>query len=406
MSTEQLLFAAAVLTAVTALTLGAARRLKFGSIAALLLVGVVLGPHSPHPLITSHVSDMQTIGEIGVMLLVFLVGLETQPHRFWSMRSMVFGFGTLSYLASSAVIAALLLASAHVNWQSALVIGLGLAMSSSAIPLATLAARGELNSVHGRLTVAADILQSLMLVPLLAMIPLLGRRAAAGQKPNALALLEVVVALAALLLLARVVLPFWLRRIAAASNANFTLVVLAGVLAGAWATEHVGLSMAFGAFVTGLLLSTSPLASRVKTAVSPAREALLGVFFVATGMAIDPHEAAKFHGELLFYVSTVLLIKVAVIFLAARAFRIAPRDAWRVSLLLMPLDELGYAVFGSARLSGLLSPQGYALALLSISFSFLVSPLAINLGFPRAANPTPAATPTLPQRDSTVSPPD
>src|ERR1700722_1552609 len=109
MSTDRLLFAAAVLLTVTAAAIGVAHRLKLGSIGALLVVGIVLGPHSPMPLLTSHLSDLQALGEIGVMLLIFIVGLDTQPGMLWSMRNWVLGFGSIEYLAASVAIAVFLL---------------------------------------------------------------------------------------------------------------------------------------------------------------------------------------------------------------------------------------------------------------------------------------------------------
>src|ERR1700722_18534769 len=129
-----------------------------------------LGPRSSVPLLAGHVGDLQSVGEIGVMLLLFLVGLDTQPGRLWSMRSLVLGFGSAAYLAVTVVIAGFLLAVSHINWQSAIVVGLGLAMSSSAVPLPILQARDECASSHGRVTIAADIFQSLMVIPVLALI--------------------------------------------------------------------------------------------------------------------------------------------------------------------------------------------------------------------------------------------
>ena len=382
MTIDQLLFAAAVMMAVTAVAIGVAKRLNLGLIAALLAVGIVLGPHSPIPLFTSHVSDLQAIGEIGVMLLLFVVGLETQPRKLWSMRALVFGFGSIEYLAASIALAGFLLAASRVNWQSACVIGLGLAMSSSAVPLPILQARDEAASPHGRVTLAADIFQSLMVIPVLALIPLLGKTPAdGGESGNAVGVLQVVAALTGVFVLGRILLPYSLKLMARdVGSGAFSLIVLAGVFAAAWIVEKVGISMALGAFMMGVLLSTSVFSAQVKAAVTPARRVLLGVFFVAVGMAIDLREAATFRAELLFYVSAVLLIKFAVVYATARAFRVDSRAAVLSGLLLMPLDEIAYVIFASARAHGLLSVRGHALALLSISFSFLVAPPAINLG--------------------------
>src|ERR1700738_723967 len=209
MTTDQLLFAAAMMMPVTAVAIGLAKRLNLGSIAALLCVGMLLGPHSPLPLLTGHVSDLESLGEIGVMLLLFVMGLDTQPSRLWSMRSLVFGFGSLEYLAASIALAGFVLAVSRVNWQSACVIGLGLAMSSSAVALPMLQARDEAASRHGQVTVAADVLQSLMVIPVLALIPVLGQ-ASVGDTGgvNPVGVLQVLAALAGVFVLGRILLPF------------------------------------------------------------------------------------------------------------------------------------------------------------------------------------------------------
>ena len=392
MTTDQLLFAAAVMMAVTAAAIGLARRLNLGSIAALLAVGMILGPHSPMPVLAGHEGDLQSLGEIGVMLLLFLVGLDTQPRRLWSMRDLVLGFGSMEYLAASAAMAAFLLGVSRINWHSAVVVGLGLAMSSSAVPLPILEARHESASQHGLATIAAEVFQSLMIIPVLAVIPLLSSEPQTGDgATDAVRALQLLAALACVLLLGRVLLPYALRLAArGAGSGSFTLVVLAAVFAAAWIMDHVGISMALGAFLMGVMLSTSAYSMQVKAAVTPARHVLLGVFFVAVGMAINLKEAAAFRGELLLYVTAALMIKFGVVYWIARWFRIGRRSALLTGLLLMPLDEIAYVIFASAHRHALLTEQAYALALLSVSASFLVCPVLINLAF----RWTPRAQPT------------
>jgi glutathione-regulated potassium-efflux system ancillary protein KefC len=399
MSTDQLLFAAAVLMAVTAAAIGVARRLNLGYIAALLAVGMILGPHSPIPLLTSHLGDLQALGEIGVMLLIFIVGLDTQPSRLWSMRALVFGFGSIEYLAASVALGGFLLVVSHVNWQSALVLGLGLAMSSSAVPLPILQARNEVGSSYGRVTIATDIFQALMLIPVLALIPLLGNVLGSnGDATHAFNVIQVCAALIGVFLLGHILLPYVLRLAARSDgSAAFTLVVLSGVFTAAWIVERAGVSMALGAFLMGVLLSTSVYAKEVKDAVTPARRVLLGVFFVAVGMAIDLKEAAAFRAELLFYVTAVLFIKFALVYVIAQTFKVDRSAALLSGLLLMPLDEIGYVIFASAHQHGLLTERAYVLALLSISASFLVSPIAINLGFRWAPTVQPLKRDTAPR---------
>jgi glutathione-regulated potassium-efflux system protein KefB len=309
------------------------------------------------------------------------------------MRRLVFGFGSVEYLACVGAIAGFfgVVTAARINWQSGLVIGLGFAMSSDAIALPILEVRNEIASPHGRLTIAADIFQSLMLIPVLAVIPLLGNVTQLDGNLHKPGIWEVLAALVAVLLLGRVILPYWLGLILrVADRGAFTLAVFACVFAAAWVMQRVGISMALGAFMMGVLLSTSAFSNEVKAAVTPARQWLLGVFFVAVGMAIDLKEVASFREELLLYVTAVLLIKVGLIYAAARTFKFDPRAALLGGLLLMPLDEIGYVIFASAQAQGLLSVRGHALALSAISFSFLVSPIAINFGLRLAGGAKPS----------------
>src|SRR5215470_7504133 len=150
-----------------------AKQLNLGSIVALLVVGIALGPHSPRPLLTAHVEELQTIGEIGVILLLFLVGLEIKPAKLSSMRRLFFGLGTAQYLITAVAIAGLLIAITNLHWQSALIMALGLAMSSDAIAIASLEEHAETSSPQSRAVMAVVIYQCFMTIPVLAIIPLL-----------------------------------------------------------------------------------------------------------------------------------------------------------------------------------------------------------------------------------------
>ena len=129
MNIDQILLAVAVLITATLVAGSVAKQLNLGSIVALLVVGMALGPHSPKPLLTGHVEELQTLGEIGVILLLFLVGLETKPERLSSMRRLFYGLGTAQYLLTTFAVGGLLIAVAHLHWQSALIMAIGLAMS-------------------------------------------------------------------------------------------------------------------------------------------------------------------------------------------------------------------------------------------------------------------------------------
>ncbi len=385
MNVNHLMFAAAVMMGATVVAVALAKKLELGSIVALLFVGMALGPHSPMPLLTGHIDEMQAIGEIGVMLLLFAVGLDLQPTRLWSMRSLVFGLGSAQYLLTTAAIAAFfaIIVGAAMKWQSALVVGLGLAMSSSAIPLPILQERGEGATAHGRAVVAIDILQGLMVVPVLALIPILAAGLAHGQQMLGIEkTFEVAAAIAGVYVLGRYLLPRALTLTARdLGPGGFAVIVLAGVFFAGWWMETAGISMALGAFMIGVLLSTTVFADQVKAAVAPARQLLLAVFFIAIGMAIDPKQVVELKSELLLYLPALLLIKFVVIFVLARLFRLGSRPAFLTGLLSMPFDEIAYVILASANANGLLNGRYYTIGLIAVSLSFVVSPLLINLGY-------------------------
>ena len=384
MNVSHLMFVVTVLIVATTLAVVVAKKLNLGSIVALLVVGMLLGPHAPQPLLTGHVDEMRAVGEIGVMLLMFAIGLDIQPTRLWSMRRLVFGLGTAQYVLTTFAIMVFFLATpgiADVQWKSVLIASLALAMSSSAIPFPILEERGEQATPHGRAVVAIDILQGFMVIPVLALIPVLAASSAHGGGTFELGkAVEVVAAVAGVFVLGRFLLP-WALTLTARNlgPGGFAAIVLAGVFSAGWWMEAIGISMALGGFMIGVLLSTTLYAEQVKAAVTPAKQWLLALFFIAIGMAIDLQQVAEFETDLLLYLPTLLVIKFVVLFILARAFGFGLRSAILTGSLMMPFDEIAYVITASANANGLLSARVYMVGIAVISFSFIVSPLLINL---------------------------
>ena len=383
MNTDQILLAVVVMLTAVVIAGGVAKKLNLGSIVALLAVGMALGPHSPRPLLTDHIDELQAVGEIGVVLLLFVIGLGTKPERLLSMRRLVFGLGIAQLLLTAAAIAGLLIAVALEQWQWALIVGLGLAMSSDAIAVSTLEERAESTSPHGLAVMAVVISQSFMVIAVLAVIPILAASPAHTiPKPTFDKTLEVIAAVAAVYGLGRYALPKMLRWAALKLGVeSFTLIIVAAVFGAAWVMDRVGVSMALGSFMIGMFLSTSEFAEQIKASVSLMKGLLLGLFFIAVGMAINLKEVAALGGEFVLALPALLLIKFAVAFVLALVFGLALRSAVLAGLLLMPLDEIAYVIFASAHGSGLLSAQAYTVGLTMISFSFVLSPVLINLGY-------------------------
>jgi glutathione-regulated potassium-efflux system ancillary protein KefC len=394
MNTDQLLLAVAIVIAAVVVAGSIAKKLNMGSIAALLVVGMALGPHSPWPLLTGHVEELQTIGEIGVILLLFLVGLDTQPKKLSSMRSLIFGMGTAQYVLTSIILAGLLNVVYLVQWQSALIVALGLAMSSDAVALSSLEEHADNVGPRGRVVTAVIIYQSLITVPVLALIPLLASGSTQGAPaPTTLKALEICAAIASVYLFARCALPKALAFAARRQGIEaFSLIIIAAIFGSAWVMDEAGLSTALGAFMVGMVLSTSVSADQIKASISSIKGPLLGVFFIAIGMSINFHEVIETGAPLLHYLPTLILIKIALVIVLALGFRLGLRTSVLAGLLLAPFDEIAFVVFSSAHKSGLLTERAYTLGLMGISFSFVVSPVLINLGYKlvdRLAEPKP-----------------
>jgi glutathione-regulated potassium-efflux system protein KefB len=283
------------------------------------------------------------------------------------------------------------------HWPSAVIVALGLAMSSDAVAIASLQEHADSASPRSQAVMAVVIYQSLMPIPVLAAIPVLASSPLQAPIPTVLKTLEVCAAMAAVYLLARYVLPQALAFAARKHNLQrFTLIVIAAIFAAAWVMDTVGLSQALGAFMVGMILSTSMFADQIKAAVSSIKGLLLGVFFLAIGMSINLQEVIAFGGPLLHYLPTLLLIKIALVMALALGFGLGVRTSVLGGLLLAPFDEIAFIIFSSAHRSGLLTDQGYTLGLLMISFSFVVSPVLINLGYTLADRFTPEPQPDLP----------
>jgi len=398
MNTDQILLAVAVIISAVVVAGSVAKKLNLGSIVALLVVGMALGPHSPMPMLTGHVDELQALGEIGVMLLLFLVGLDIQPKRLSSMRRLFFGLGTAQYLLTTIAIAGLLIAVDHVHWQSALIVALGLALSSAAVAFSSLEEHAESVSPCSRVVIAVEIYQDFVTIPVLAVIPLLAPNPVRGAPvPMVFKTLEVCSAIAAVYLFARYGLPKALAFAARKHNLEvFTLIIIAAIFASAWVMDKVGLSAALGAFMVGMVLSTSVFSHQIKASVSSIKGRLLGVFFIAIGMSINLKEVIGIGGPLLYYLPMLFLIKIGVVIALALGFRLGFRTSILAGLLLAPFDEMAYIIFSSAHRSGLLTERAYAMGLIGISFSFGVSPVLINLGYKLVDRFTTEPKPDLP----------
>src|SRR6185369_4547717 len=307
-------------------------------------------------------------------------GLEMQPQRLWSMRRVVFGLGSAQVVVTGLALALYVLFIGHA-WNVAVLLGLGLALSSTAFVLPMLEERGQMAAPHGRAAFGVLLLQDLAIVPLLALLPLLANQESSSGNGTLLwKTATVLIALAAVYVLGRFIMPAVLQRLVERGNTEaFAMAVVAAVIGAAWAMLRAGLSMALGAFMIGLLLSESPHRHRMEAVVEPFKAVLLGLFFIAIGMGIDLSLVPEVGLRLVAHVAALIAIKVVVLAVLGLAFGLAPVDASRCALLLGQAGEFGFVLLGAALADGLLPREGFALAALIISISLATTPVLAAL---------------------------
>ncbi|MEJ2199004.1 MAG: cation:proton antiporter [Desulfuromonadales bacterium] len=357
-------------------------QLGFGSVLGLIVAGILIGPHTPGPVVTDHVDELQHVAEIGVVLLMFTIGLELRPKRLWRMRRLIFGLGSAQMLLTTLLVGTYAFYVIKDSWQTSLILGFGFAMSSTAIVMTLLEKKGDLPREHGQGSFAILMAQDLWIVPIMALIPILGSTPTEGPGVSAWQELALVgMALAVLFLVGRFLLPAALAYTAERRNMEaFGAVVYLTVLAAAWMMEQIGISMTLGALLIGMLLSASDYRHQIEAITDPFKGLLMGLFFVAVGMSIDvPAFLANWQG-LLVHVPAILVIKIAVLVALALAFGISRPAAFRIGGLLSQAGEFAFVLFGAAAALGLMSDLATTLSILGVAISMILTPLSIKVG--------------------------
>ncbi len=381
MHLEGFIVSALLLLTVTSIAVALFRHIGLGSILGLLIAGVVVGPHSPGPYLTPHVQDVRHFTELGVVLLLFVIGLEMKPGRLWSLRRDLLGLGSLQILLTGLAIA-LYVSLGSNSWRTALLIGLSLSLSSTAFVMQLLHEKGEFASRHGTGTFAILLAQDLSVVPLLALVPLLSDTAAIGSGiPLWEQLLILVSMFAVLFIFGLRLVPFALEWLARHDNREaFLLVVLLAVLFAAWAMHQAGLSMALGAFLMGMLLSGSSYNMQIRALVEPYKGLLMSFFFVAVGMSIDLGKMAQQPVDFFQHTAVLIGIKLSVLFPLAIFFGYSRGNAVRMAFFLAQAGEFGFVLVGSALVLGVIDEATFAMAVGVISLSMLLTPLLVRFG--------------------------
>jgi len=382
MDLASILLALIVLLLATAICVILFERLGFGSILGFIVAGIIIGPHTPGPVATEDTLGLQRIAELGVVLFLFTIGLEMRPEKMWSMRRLLFGLGSLQMLVTASVLGGYLLLFTDGSWQSAVIVGMGFAMSSTAIVMATLTERGELAQVHGQTSFAILMAQDLWAVPVMALVPILGHKVAEATEAALWEkVLLLVVAIGGIFVIGRYLLPAALRYTARQRHMQaFGIVVLLSVIAAAWVSELAGLSMTLGAFLIGMLLAASDYRYQVEATIAPFKDTLMGLFFIAVGMSIDVGALLSEWSTLITHVPAILVLKIVVLIGLALAFGIGRGAAIRSGFLLSQFGELAFVLFGAAAVAGVLSAHQLTLGMLAVALSMTLTPLAVKVG--------------------------
>ncbi|MDB5404872.1 MAG: kefC [Rhodopila sp.] len=348
------------------------RRFGLGSVLGYLLAGVVIGPSGLG--LISDVGQIAGIASLGVVMLLFLIGLELRPRRLWVMRRAVFALGSSQVVISAAVLA-VLAHMAGVAWAGAIVLGAGLAMSSTAIVLPMLAEADLLQSRAGRDGFAVLLFQDLAFIPLVALVPLLAEQTLPDHVPwHDVA--RAAAAIAVILVGGRFAIPPLIRLLGGARTPElFTTASLLIVAGAAFIANLAGLSMSLGAFMAGVLLSESEYRHELQADIAPFEGLLLGFFFISVGMSADLGLARIHPGLLAGATAALLIAKAAVCFVLALASRQKLPDAVRFSLALPQASEFSFVLFGAAVAVGALEPGSAAMATLVAAVSMAATPV-------------------------------
>ena len=368
---EALIFLAAAVICVPL-----AARMGLGAVLGYLIAGAAIGPWGLG--LVGDVAATQNLAELGVVLMLFAIGLELDPRRLSDMRREAFVGGTIQMLACGAVLFAVMWA-LRLPWQAALVAGLALALSSTAIAIQAMTERNELRTPTGRSAFGILLFQDIAAIPLIAIVPLLGDGAGPDHaSPVWMKVLLGAAAIAGVVVIGRYLTRPALRWLAATNLRElFTAFALLLVIGIAELVSLAGLSMALGAFLAGVLLADSEFRHALESDIEPFKGLLLGLFFISVGMTIDFGLLGSRPGMVLLLLAGFLVAKTVALWLVARVLGVNARQRWLFAFLLAQGGEFGFVVFAAARTSGVVSREWEALLTIAVALSMAATPLML-----------------------------
>ncbi len=354
------------------------RKLGLGTVLGYLAAGVVIGPVLH---LIGGSGEILAVAELGVVLLLFIIGLELKPSRLWHMRRDIFGLGTSQVVLTGLLLTALVYAAGLLDWRGALVAGFGLALSSTAFALQLLEDYGDMNSRYGQRSFSILLFQDLAIVPLLAMVTILSSQGGEAQQSP---LIEIGIAIGAVIgmILAGRYLLTPMFQIIARTGAREVMIAAAlfVVLGSAYLMQVAGLSMAMGAFLAGVMLAESSYRHELEADIEPFRGLLLALFFIAVGLSMELQVIVDNLVLIAIAVPVLMAVKALVIYAICRASGSSRNDAIRIGMLLPQGGEFGFVLFTTAAAAGLFSGAQSSLLISIVTLSMALTPLTALIG--------------------------
>jgi len=374
MQGETLLTAGVIYLCAAVLVVPIAARIGIGAVLGYLLAGIAIGPWG-----LGFISDVEEIlhfSELGVVFLMFIIGLELNPAKLWALRRSIFGVGAAQVVISAALLGVVLWLS-DFSWEAAVIGGIGLAMSSTAMALQLMRDKGMNRSEAGQLGFSVLLFQDLAVIPALALVPLL-----AGSDSGSVDWMKVgikVLAFAGMLIGGRYLLRPIFRFIAASGVREvFTAASLLLVLGSALFMDALGLSMALGTFIAGILLAESEYRHELEVAIEPFKGLLLGLFFISVGMALNLGVLYTHIAEILLGVVILVAVKTLVLYVLGRIYGLRSSERQQFACVLSQGGEFAFVLFSAASSAKLFSGDQLPLLLVTVTLSMMTTPLLMQ----------------------------
>ncbi|HAB23558.1 MAG: glutathione-regulated potassium-efflux system protein KefB [Pantoea sp.] len=374
MEGQTLLTAGVIYLVAAVLIVPIAARLGIGAVLGYLVAGIAIGPWGLG--FISDVDEILHFSELGVVFLMFIIGLELNPSKLWALRRSIFGVGAAQVLISAGILGTLLWLS-EFSWQAAVIGGIGLAMSSTAMALQLMRDKGMNRSEAGQLGFSVLLFQDLAVIPALALVPLL-----AGSDSGNIDWMKIgmkVLAFAGMLVGGRYLLRPIFRFIAASGVREvFTAAALLLVLGSALFMDALGLSMALGTFIAGILLAESEYRHELEVAIDPFKGLLLGLFFISVGMALNLGVLYTHILEILLGVLILVTVKTLVLYVLARVYGLRSSERQQFAGVLSQGGEFAFVLFSAASSARLFAGDQLPLLLVTVTLSMMTTPLLMQ----------------------------